>query len=99
MSNVKKPRITNRYPLVSRTTRLLHHRQSLYAAGERTIVALNLLPIPELVNLKDGEVTLHLNENLPAGLYDLLVTGPEGKERRYRNRIEVNQFHLGQGKP
>ncbi len=89
VSNDLAPAITERYPLVSRATRLRAHRGTLYLAGESTLTAVK--PLPDF-HVAAGELryALRITPDTPLGTYSLAARDGKGKLSLHPNSLRVS---------
>ena len=77
------------YPLVSRATRIAHHKGTLYLAGESTITALT--PLPNLMRARQDadRIAVKFPPYTPLGSYNLVLSEDNGDSFVFADALQV----------
>lgn len=74
----------------STTPQITVHKGIEYVSGSKTITAIKLIPEPDVKLVDDNTIMLSLPDDLPTGVYDIDITGPQDKTSSLSNAIEVS---------
>ena len=89
-ADAKHLRLQGHYPLVSRATRLIVHKGTVYLAGERAITA--LAPVTGLRTEHKGadQISVSFPPYTPLGSYNLVLSNADGDSSTRINAVRIS---------